>query len=241
MEFQEAKRPWQCPGCARVYEIPANILDPEICKFCETTSGKKPEKIKPLPINAGKNSPREPVDRPRLIAMSVGAIIFVFIGLQIYESVSPVPDTPVWTERETQELNDLYLSNLTSSHKDDSYTDQPVSQPDRPETERVTQRALPGETPAGSGFFWKNLSIKPTPGVGQYTDIIGEMTNRSGSSYSHATFTLSVYDKDGRLLDTTPIISSNVSDGSTRSFDTTLLSTDRSKIDSIKIQFENGI
>lgn len=69
--------------------------------------------------------------------------------------------------------------------------------------------------------------------------IIGEITNNSGRNLQIASFTLSVYDSNGRLVDTAPIVISNFATGRTKSFDANVETLPESW--EFKIDFENGI
>jgi hypothetical protein len=48
--------------------------------------------------------------------------------------------------------------------------------------------------------------------------VIGEITNLSGRSFESASFTLNVYDPNGRLVDSETIIKLNFAEGHTKSF-----------------------
>jgi hypothetical protein len=89
---------------------------------------------------------------------------------------------------------------------------------------------------AGSGFYFKNVSIK-SPEYG-FRTVIGEVVNRSSKSWNMVTFVLSVYDGSERLLATTNIIVSNIGAGDTKSWDAML--EDVSGISKYKVQFEAG-
>jgi hypothetical protein len=110
-----------------------------------------------------------------------------------------------------------------------------VQAPDQKTFEGMS--AAVGETAAGGGFFYKNVNFKATD-YG-FTNIIGEMTNRSGSSYKMAFFTVSVYDTHGTLLSTCPIMLQTIAAGQTKSWDASC--TDVPKDIRYKIAFENAM
>ncbi len=72
------------------------------------------------------------------------------------------------------------------------------------------------------------------------TEFIGEVTNNSGTSYTMASFKLSVYDADEKLLDVVDIVINNFEDGQTRSFNGISMKQ-ISEISRFKLQFEVGI
>jgi len=75
---------------------------------------------------------------------------------------------------------------------------------------------------------------------GDHIEVIGEITNHSGRSYRMVSFTLSVYDDSGNLLDTAPIVISNFRDGQTKSF-STIVQAGYDELSRYKIDFENSI
>ncbi|HCC07267.1 MAG TPA: hypothetical protein DEP72_03745 [Clostridiales bacterium] len=91
---------------------------------------------------------------------------------------------------------------------------------------------------AGDGFIYKNTSFKQSTSI--YAEAIGEMTNTSGKDYDYAFFTLSVYDENGALLETSSINIKNLKNNETKSF-SSILQTDKIKIKTYKIQFESGM
>ena len=92
--------------------------------------------------------------------------------------------------------------------------------------------------PAGSGFFYSNVSIS-TGMLG--TQCLGEMTNNSGRDYTLANFIVSVYDENEKLIETTYISISNFAKDDKKSFEALLIESQASQIASYKIQFENGM
>ena len=92
--------------------------------------------------------------------------------------------------------------------------------------------------PAGSGFFYSNVSIS-TGLLG--TQCLGEMTNNSGRDYTLANFIVSAYDENEKLIETAYINISNFSKGDKKSFETLLIDSQANQIASYKIQFENGM
>ena len=94
--------------------------------------------------------------------------------------------------------------------------------------------AYSGET---DGFSYDNVHFKKSSS--NYIEIIGEITNHSGRSYQMVSFTLSVYDDSGNLLDTAPIVISNFRDGQTKSF-STIVQASYDELSRYKIDFENS-
>lgn len=92
--------------------------------------------------------------------------------------------------------------------------------------------------PAGSGFFYSNVSIS-TGMLG--AQCLGEMTNNSGRDYTLANFIVSVYDENEKLIETTYISISNFAKDDKKSFEALLIESQASQIASYKIQFENGM
>jgi len=102
----------------------------------------------------------------------------------------------------------------------------------------IKEKSIEDLTPAGSGFYFKNVSVKSgTLGV----ELLGEMVNKSRNNYKIANFVVSIYDSAGRLIETSYIIISNIPTGTTKSFKTFLTASKIDNISKYKIQFENGI
>ena len=89
---------------------------------------------------------------------------------------------------------------------------------------------------ADAGFYYKNVSFKETS-IG--TEMIGEMSNFSGKDYSYVMFVVSVYDVDGKLIETNSALISNFPHGSTKSFTVYFTETLPSDVQ-YKIQYELG-
>jgi|GEM_PF-2275447 len=99
-----------------------------------------------------------------------------------------------------------------------------------------TEMSAPTDEPAPA-FAYANVSSRREEYGG--FRIIGEITNNSGRSFQIASFTLSVYDSNGRLVDTAPIVISNFAAGRTKSFDAHVETLPEGW--EFKIDFENGI
>jgi len=92
-------------------------------------------------------------------------------------------------------------------------------------------------TAESQNFDFKNVTVKSDFGL---TRVIGEVTNNSGRSYSIASFVVTLYDKQGKLLDTGYANVSNLTDGQSKIFGAPFTSNSYNEIDKYKIQFENG-
>ena len=106
-----------------------------------------------------------------------------------------------------------------------------------PKPAKKSSKPADNLTSAGNGFYYKNVSLKQGS---TEAEVIGEVTNKSGRSYRVATFKISVYDKQGKLLATSPLIMSNIGNQVTKSF-FVYLDTNVDRIAKYKIQFENGL
>jgi hypothetical protein len=94
------------------------------------------------------------------------------------------------------------------------------------------------QTAAGVGFDFKNVTMRADYGL---TRVIGEVTNKSGRSYSMANFVVTLYDDKGKLLDTGNAIVSNLANGQTKSFEADFVGVSTSQVDQYKIQFDYGL
>lgn len=251
-EPQIDRRPWQCPGCTQTYRIPADALDPDICKFCREESDKETvqdEEFRKDTVRDTRESAkllmnlRIPSVAVWLFVVPIGLFLLILVMGNLMRSSHSIRDSQQLTAKLEEELTESILEHH------DRRSEEIVEGANRTNTdsngfhpsERPVQRALPGETPAGSGFFWKNMSAKAEPYLKNTCEVIGEMTNRSGTSYGLVSFTLSAYGQNGELLETATIHISTFAHGNTKSFQTYLLRTDRSRISTVKIQFDNGI
>ena len=109
----------------------------------------------------------------------------------------------------------------------------------RPSKQNPTAKQKPAEeSPAGNGFFYKNVSMSSQLGT---AGVIGEMGNRSGRDYQLANFVISVYDENGSLLATGYTNISTFSNGNTKSFQAFFPGVAVNQIKKYKIQFENGL
>jgi hypothetical protein len=89
------------------------------------------------------------------------------------------------------------------------------------------------------GWNVDNISFK-NDGISG-TECIGEVFNNTGNDYQTAMFTLSLYDANGRLLETSPFVINSFPNGQTKSFSCPFLSTARNLIDHYKFQFDGGM
>lgn len=103
------------------------------------------------------------------------------------------------------------------------------------EEERAKRDAF---TSIGGGFGVRRVNIKSS-GYG-LTEIIGEIKNDSGESYSIVNITIALYDSSDNLLGNGIANISNLSAGSIRSF-TGLADVPSSRIAKYRVQFENAI
>ena len=109
-----------------------------------------------------------------------------------------------------------------------------------PNQPRVTKPKAPRPTnpSTNQNFDFKNVVLRSEFGA---LRVIGEVTNKSGKDYTLANFGVSLYDEDGRLLDTGAAIVSNLANGQTKSFEAMFLGIQSSEVDKYKIDFENGL
>jgi hypothetical protein len=110
---------------------------------------------------------------------------------------------------------------------------------ERNEAARTAKPAAEPTTDILGGFAYKNVSFKPGPG--EYVDVIGEMTNKSGRDYTLANFVVSVYNANDNLLATGYIMISNLLSGQTKSFYSPMIEANYNAIKRYKIDFENGL
>jgi len=110
--------------------------------------------------------------------------------------------------------------------------------PDKSEIAKLKAKRKKAGTKIAGGFVYKNVRFKSS--YAGYVDVIGEMTNNSGRSYTLANFMISVYDKNDNLLATGYITISNFRNGQTKSFETSI-EANYSSISKYKIDFENGL
>jgi uncharacterized Zn finger protein (UPF0148 family) len=94
-----------------------------------------------------------------------------------------------------------------------------------------------GPSVSQAGFDYKNVSMSSEFGI---LKVIGEVTNKSSTSYTLANFVVSLYDSNGKLIDTGYVNVSNLAAGQTKSFDAIFMGASPNQVDKYKIQFENG-
>lgn len=101
--------------------------------------------------------------------------------------------------------------------------------------------AIQDTKPAGSGFFYSNVSVSQGLSVAK---LIGEMTNNSGRDHRGVKFLISVYDKNGKLIDKEDLFIHNFAKGDKKSFRVLFSSispsTNLNQIASYKIQFDDS-
>lgn len=93
---------------------------------------------------------------------------------------------------------------------------------------------------AGNGFYYSNVNFEES--FSGLTRCYGEITNKSGNSYTLAFFKVSVYDLNGKLLAVGDIMISNLPNNDTVSFDAII--KDDGKIKGqykYKIKFASGM
>jgi len=108
----------------------------------------------------------------------------------------------------------------------------------RSDQRRTTPAEPAGEEIRSGGFSFRNITYRA--GALGGSEFIGEVTNKSGKSYTFVSFTLSVYDLNGKLIDTTPVLVTNIQNGQTKSFSADFLRDLPSHI-KYKIDFENDL
>ncbi len=111
------------------------------------------------------------------------------------------------------------------------------------DTVKANSSNLPILSPAqytSDNFPYKNVVLNDAGYGSNGIDAIGELTNNSGKNFNAASFVMSLYDKDDRLLGSNYIILNNFTNGQTKTFNTIILDTDYKSVAKYKIQFENG-
>jgi hypothetical protein len=88
-------------------------------------------------------------------------------------------------------------------------------------------------------FEVRRISIKPFAGGGM-TEVVGEMKNNSGQSYSLVNIIVSLYDAQDNLLGNAIANISNVSPSSIKSF-SAYGSVPPEKVAKYKVQYENSL
>ncbi len=114
----------------------------------------------------------------------------------------------------------------------------PSTTPDRSEIAKLEAERNKAGTRIAGNFVYKNVRFKSF--YAGYIEVIGEMTNNSGRSYTLANFIISVYDKNDNLLAIGYITISNFRNGQTKSFET-IIEANYNSISKYKIDFENGL
>lgn len=87
---------------------------------------------------------------------------------------------------------------------------------------------------AEDGFRFQNVAFRPTYG---FTKVIGEVQNLTPSSYSVATFTLTVYDASGAIAAVDHLVVSNLKPFGTKTFEA-LIDAELPEGAKYKIQFD---
>ena len=94
------------------------------------------------------------------------------------------------------------------------------------------------KTRMSGGFTYKNVLVKSEwPG---FTSVIGEIINDSSTSYSMASFKISLYDKSENLIGVGAAIIMNFEIGQTKSFQS-VVEVDRSFVAKCKIDLETAL
>jgi hypothetical protein len=91
-------------------------------------------------------------------------------------------------------------------------------------------------TAAGHGFYYSNISFRSYI-EGETSRLIGEIRNDSTKDYRTVIFKLSVYDKEGILLDTSDLLVDNIGQGQTKTFEA-FIDVVPNAIARYKIQFD---
>jgi hypothetical protein len=91
---------------------------------------------------------------------------------------------------------------------------------------------------SSSEFQFTNVKLRYEFGM---LRVVGEGTNRSGEDYSVANFVVTLYDKNGELIDSGHAIISNFKNGQTKTFEAPFINVTSSQVNTYKIEFENGL
>lgn len=142
----------------------------------------------------------------------------------------------------SDELNTTDVGTLRMKHEKAVAASEAIAQElrtVRDELESIKAKQSVKQAPKQETTFpYKNVSVRSQFGT---TEMIGEMTNNSDKAYELATFTVSVYDDSGILIDTGNVLMSSFSQGATKSFQCNFLKIEPSQVSEYKIEFENGL
>ena len=94
------------------------------------------------------------------------------------------------------------------------------------------------QIPSDQGFEFKKVTTRRDFSI---LKVLGEVTNKSGRGYSVANFAITLFDKNGKLLDTAYGNVSNLANGATKKFEIPLVGVWGDEIGRYKIEFKNGM
>ena len=94
------------------------------------------------------------------------------------------------------------------------------------------------QSQSDQGFEFNNITTRKDFGIFK---VLAEVTNNSGRSYSVANFVITLYDKDGKLLDSAHTKVSNLADGATKTFEIPVVGVWGDEIGRYKLEFRNGL
>jgi hypothetical protein len=102
----------------------------------------------------------------------------------------------------------------------------------------AAELVLGTQIPSDQGFEFKNVTTRRDFSI---LKVLGKVTNKSGRSYSVANFTLTLYDRSGKVLDTEYSSVSHLPNGATKSFEIPVVGAWGDEIGRYKIEFRNGM
>ncbi|MDP8238528.1 MAG: FxLYD domain-containing protein [Candidatus Hatepunaea meridiana] len=112
-----------------------------------------------------------------------------------------------------------------------------------PKPTKIEPEIESGLQPAGSNFYYKNINI-----VDSFTDaedsgvnIMGEIENKSGYQYTVVTFSISVYNLDGKVIALEQFYINNIYQEQTKAFKVQLNEVESEQINRIEILVERAL
>lgn len=170
-------------------------------------------------------------------------ILFLTIVFAAYSCNSKVNDDCEKAKASLKLISDMNAIYEETNRKLESENEQlkkylsRCASPKESPNEAPVQKSNNDFNSVGNGFSVRKIKIDISNST---LNLIGEMKNETGKSYQVANFIFGLYDEQDNLLGSGIINISNFADDSTKIFRSIADAPDR-KVDSVKIQFENGI
>lgn len=214
----------RCPHCKTLLDIPTQLVEDKARQQMEERREDR-ERVQP---KKDHKSTKAAAWGAIVIACLIIVLVVAYAMDRAQRYTPQLSDEATRARQEGDRQRAQDLARIQRLHELAS------QQPVPPEAEALK----PGEMNCGDGFYLNNVSFPRGP-LG--LKIVGEITNRSDKEYKRATFEVSFYSADDKLLAVGDIWIWNIRRGATIAFSEYVRSVSSPQFTMYKVRFSYGI